>query len=166
MPCTLPKCSLGRIMPIRVLVSSASAVALLGIITLGMLSSRPFRVLVTVLIAVGMHICCCQLSLFGMRHGSHVSDSKPLQCCDHHHNQNDENPEQAPDTPHHCCGAHANVLTSQSVPLELPTFTLIELPPVLALERPNCGVVAFPPFADGCPALQTALVKRHCALTI
>lgn len=134
-----------------------------------MLSSRPFRALIAVLVAIGMHVCCCQLSLFGMSHGSPTDQADSRSCCDHEHHEPAEDPDRAPDSPeapHACCGAHANAVTLQSGSFELPAFVLVELPAFLPARRIAIQAVEFPPVAEACPALDTALVKRHCALTV
>lgn len=139
-----------------------------------MLTNRPFRVLVSMLVVLGFHVCCCQSSLFGWAHG-HGGD-EANRCSDGGCSCDDdgqsgvppEAPEAPPTAPHECCGVHAIPLTTEAAPrLELPQLCLAAILPVAFMDRlmaPSCGSAVRS--QDRPPLPESSLLRRHCALIV
>jgi hypothetical protein len=140
-----------------------------------MLNNGPFRVLLAALIAVGMHICCCQMSLLGMAHseGADGAGAVSLGGCGHDHGEShgcedgDETPESPRPGDHKCCGAHENSLTTAGARLELAAPALTGVLAAVAA-RPKVAAWRGLARADrgGAPPPETSLLRRHCALVV
>jgi hypothetical protein len=134
-----------------------------------MLKSRPFQFLVTVLIALGMHVCCCQAALLscGPGHGDQSGDVTAP--CNHGHggecdDRGPANPERAP---HSCCGVHTKPLTCETSKVDVPPLGFVAvLPHVATFVEWNSVDLRLSRVRLRAPAPKTSLLQSHCALIV
>lgn len=134
-----------------------------------MLTNRPFRLVVTALIAIGLHLCCCQLSLFGMAH-AHGSVSQATGCDGHNQRDGEQHSTPQPDeAPHDCCGVHAKPYTAKTTTFDLPDSNVVaDVPPCISfvVEEHICKLWDARSVSSIAPRPETSLLRCHCALIV
>jgi len=135
-----------------------------------MFSSQPFRVLISALIMLGLHVCCCQLKSLGMLHAGDLQ-VQAAGCCHaaEHGDDSSEGPSTPQDVPHDGCETHARAVTIESRSVELPELSLGTLVPFglgLALATDGSWRMGTVRAMLAAPSPETSLLKRHCALII
>ncbi len=131
-----------------------------------MLTSRSFQVLVSVLITLGLHICCCQTTALTLEPGAGGPGAHHTEGCGHGEGSEESLP-QAPDVPHECCGAHSTPLAVQVCTIDLPPLAMVEVVwGVVAFVEPAGEGVAGLGVECAAPAAETTLLGRHCALMV
>lgn len=138
--------------------------------------NQSFQVLVAVLIALGMHICCCQAVPFSLSSGcSEADDTSSVHaessCC--HHDcepevQDGDSPAEPENAPHSCCGVHAQPQLSQTTTFDIPPLSCVGL--LTAPVRFNTELAAARlPAARAslaAPPPLSSLMRLHCALIV
>lgn len=139
------------------------------ILSVAMLKNRPFQVFVMLLIALGLHICCCRVAMFSIGSGDSGESSLESQLCNHEHgepNDNDSTPEPSK-SPYNCCGVHDKPLTSQVCKIDVPLRTLVAVLFFISTRVESIGFDFIAPCAKlAAPAPETTLLQRHCALIV
>jgi hypothetical protein len=137
-----------------------------------MLSTRPFRLLIAVLITLGLHVCCCEFSVFDTFHGGGSLESAACagECDGHGDADRGQDSRSLPaEAPHDCCGVHAKPLTIQTPKFELPALSIVTVAPtfIVFLMDEDRGIGhARSATPRATPRPETSLLRCHCALIV